>query len=36
MYPNMRYKDFSNDIKKKNYYFQCKHAGKKNHKIKNK
>ena len=27
MWPNMRYKDFSDDIKKRNYFFQCKHAG---------
>lgn len=27
MWPNMHYRDFSNDIKKKNYSFQCKHAG---------
>lgn len=28
MYPNMNYRDFSRDIKKLTYYFQCKHAGK--------
>lgn len=27
MWPNMRYRDFSNDIKRKNYFFQRKHAG---------
>lgn len=27
MWPNMYYRDFSNDIKKTNYLFQCKHAG---------
>lgn len=27
MWPNMRYRDFSSDIKKKNYFFQYKHAG---------
>lgn len=28
MWPNMNYKNFSADIKKQTYYFQCKMAGK--------
>ena len=28
MYPDMNYRDFSSDLKKITYYFQCKHAGK--------
>lgn len=27
-YKDLNYKDFSRDIKKLTYYFQCKHAGK--------
>ena len=29
MWPNMYYKDFSKDLKKLTYLFQCKKAGKK-------
>lgn len=32
MWPDMHYKDFSKDIKKKSYMFQCKMAGKKRRK----
>lgn len=32
MWPDMHYKDFSKDIKKKSYMFQCKMAGKKRQK----
>lgn len=32
MWPNMYYKDFSGDLKKRTYMFQCKMAGKKKHK----
>lgn len=34
MWPDMNYKDFSTDIKKREYYFQCKHAGKRKNKRK--
>lgn len=32
MWPDMHYKDFSKDIKKKTYLFQCKKAGKRKRK----
>lgn len=28
MWPNMNYRNFGNDLKKKTYQFQCKMAGK--------
>lgn len=28
MWPDIHYRDFSRDLKKQTYYFQCKKAGK--------